>query len=49
MTPVEYEKYLLSLDEEGFRKYLEQEEEKYNAMKEHAALLAKKRYGTLGV
>lgn len=49
MTPAEYEKYLLSLDEEGFMKYLKREEEKYNAMKERAARLAKKRYGTLGV
>lgn len=49
MTPVEYENYLLSLGEEEFAAYLSKEEEKYNAMKEQAANLAKKRYGTLGV
>ena len=49
MTPVEYEGYLLSLDEEAFAAYLSQEEEKYQKMRERAAELAKKRYGTLGV
>ena len=48
MTPVEYEEYLLSLNDGEFAGYLAQEEEKYNAMKERAAELAKKRYGTLG-
>ena len=49
MTPVEYEDYLLSMDDIEFAGYLAQEEEKYNEMKRRAAELAKKRYGTLGV
>lgn len=49
MTPVEYEDYLLSMDDIEFARYLAQEEEKYNEMKKRAAELAKKRYGTLGV
>ena len=49
MTPVEYENYLASLDEDEFQKYLALEEEHYEKMKERAAELAKKRYGTLGV
>lgn len=49
MTPVEYEEYLLNMDDEEFGRYLEKEEERYKKMKEHAVRLAKKRYGTLGV
>lgn len=49
MTPVEYEGYLLGLDEGQFGEYLAAEEKKYKEMKERAAELAKKRYGTLGV
>ena len=49
MTPAEYEEYLLGLDEGQFGMYLAAEEKKYNEMKEKAADLAKKRYGTLGV
>ncbi|MBR2528919.1 MAG: IS3 family transposase [Blautia sp.] len=49
MTPVEYEEYLLGLNEEQFGEYLAAEEKKYNEMKKKAAELAKKRYGTLGV
>lgn len=49
MAPAEYEDYLSGLDEEGFGRYLAAEEKKYNEMKEKAAELAKKRYGTLGV
>lgn len=49
MTPAEYEEYLLGLDEGQFGMYLAAEEKKYNEMKEKAAELAKKRYGTLGV
>ena len=49
MTPAEYEEYLLGLDEGQFERYLAAEEKKYNEMKEKAAALAKKRYGTLGV
>ena len=40
MTPVEYETYLLSMNEDEFAKYLAQEEEKYQEMKEKAAELA---------
>ena len=49
MTPAEYEEYLLGLDEEQFGRYLAAEEKKYDEMRERAAELAKKRYGTLGV
>ena len=49
MTPVKYEEYLLTMNDEEFGNYISQEEEKYNIMKERAAILAKKRYGTLGV
>ena len=49
MTPAEYEEYLSGLNEEEFGRYLAAEEKKYNEMKEKAAELAKKRYGTLGV
>ena len=49
MTPAEYEGYLLSMDDDEFGRYLEKEEEKYRKMKERAAELAKKRYGTIGV
>ena len=49
MTPAEYEEYLLSMDDAEFGRYLEKEEERYRKMKERAAALAKKRYGTLGV
>ena len=49
MTPIEYEAYLLSLSDDEFSIYLAAEEKKYNEMKERAAELAKKRYGTLGV
>ena len=49
MTPAEYEGYLLSLDDEGFGRYLAKEEERYDKMKARAAELARKRYGTLGI
>lgn len=49
MTPVEYEGYLAGMDDEEFARYLEKEQKKYDEMKERAAELAKKRYGTLGV
>ena len=48
-TPVEYEEYLLSLNDEEFGRYLAQEEARYDEMKKRASELAKKRYGTLGV
>lgn len=49
MTPVEYEKYLLSLNKEGYDLYLKIEEDKYLKMKEKAKLLAIERNKTLGV
>ncbi|MCQ2510899.1 MAG: IS3 family transposase [Lachnospiraceae bacterium] len=49
MTPVEYEAYLLSLDEESFRMYLEKEQKRYAAMKERAKDRAVERAKTLGV
>ena len=49
MTPVEYEKYLLSLNKEEYDFYLKIEEDKYLKMKEKAKLLAIERNKTLGV
>lgn len=49
MTPVEYEKYLLSLNDEDYDLYLKIEEEKYSLMKQRAAKLAIERNKTLGV
>ena len=49
MTPVEYEKYLLSLNKEEYDLYLKIEEDKYLKMKEKAKLLAIERNKTLGV
>lgn len=49
MTPVEYEKYLLSLNDEEYNSYLKIEEEKYLKMKQKAKDLAVKRNKTLGV
>lgn len=49
MTPAEYENYLSSMSGEAFGAYLAIEEEKYQRMKERAAVLARKRYGTLGI
>lgn len=49
MTPVRYEEYLLSLDEEGFARYMETEQEKYDRMKEKAQELAVARAKELGV
>ena len=49
MTPNDYEKYLLSLDDVQYNKYLEKEEEKYRKMKERAKELAIKHNKTLGV
>lgn len=49
MTPVEYEAYLLSLDEESFHMYLEKEQKRYAAMKERAKDRAVERAKTLGV
>ena len=40
MTPVQYEEYLLSLDEEDFARYMATEQEKYDRMKEKAQELA---------
>ena len=49
MTPVEYERYLDSLDEAAFAVYLEKETEKYNRMKARAAEKKKEHIKTLGV
>lgn len=49
MTPVEYEKYLLSLSQEEFGEYLKAEKKKYDGMKKKAAELAKQHAKTLGV
>ena len=49
MTPVEYEKYLLSLNKEEHDLYLKIEEDKYLKMKEKAKVLAIERNKTLGV
>ena len=49
MTPVEYEKYLLSLSKEEYDLYLKIEEDKYLKMKEKAKVLAIERNKTLGV
>lgn len=49
MTPVQFDKYLRSLSDEEFQKYLDQEQEKYDRMKKHAESLAQQRNKTLGV
>ena len=49
MTPVQYEEYLLSLDEEEYGKYMESEMKKYDKMKEKAEKQARLRARTLGV
>ena len=49
MTPVQYETYLLSLDEEGYAEYMRTEREKYDRMKVKAEKQAIERAKTLGV
>ena len=49
MTPVQYEAYLSNMTDTEFAEYLAHEEEEYQRMKKHAAELARKRKGTLGV
>ena len=49
MTPVRYEAYLLSLDDEGFAEYLKSEQEKYDKMKAKAEEKAIEKAKTLGV
>lgn len=49
MTPVQYENYLLSLNDEEYDLYLKIEEEKYSLMKQKAKELAIERNKTLGV
>lgn len=49
MTPVQYEKYLLSLSDEEYDLYLKIEEDKYKRMKQRAKDLAIERNKTLGV
>ena len=49
MTPVEYEQYLLAMNEAEFSLYIAKEEEKYQQMKEKAAQRAIERAKNLGV
>lgn len=49
MTPVQYEEYLLSLDEGEFAEYMRSEREKYDRMKAKAEKQAIERAKTLGV
>ena len=49
MTPVEYEEYLLSLDEDEWNAYLAKEEEAYQRMKEEAARKAIENARNLGM
>ena len=49
MTPLQYEAYLNALSEEEFERYLEKEEEKYEAMKKAAEERAVQRAKALGV
>lgn len=49
MTPVEYERYLDSMDEAAFAAYLKKETEKYKKMKARAAEKKKEHIKTLGV
>ena len=48
MTPIEYDKYLSSMDDEAFAAYLEKEEAKYRKMMKNAAEKAKDRAKTIG-
>lgn len=47
MTPVEYEKHLISLTDEEYNKYIDTEREKYDNMMDKAAKKAIKRAGDL--
>ena len=49
MSPVQYEIWLLGLDDEQFSEYLEKEKAKYEKMKERAQIRAIRRAKTLGV
>ena len=49
MTPVEYEQYLLAMNEAEFSLYIAKEEEKYQQIKEKAAQRAIERAKNLGV
>ena len=49
MTPVQYREYLLSLSDEEYRQYLNQETARYHAMKKKAEAEAVARAKTLGV
>ncbi len=49
MTPVEYETYLLAMDDAEFEEYLIRERKKYDEKKNDAAEKAKERAKTLGV
>ena len=49
MTPVQFEEYLLSLDQEGIAEYMRSEQEKYDKMKARAEKKAVERAKSLGV
>lgn len=49
MTPVEFEAYLLDMDDEDFSSYRRKEEEKYEKMMAQAAVKAKKRAVDMGI
>lgn len=48
MTPVEFERYLLEMDDEDFDAYLKAEKEKYDLMRQKSIEKAKKRAKDLG-
>ena len=48
MTPLEYEEWLSGLGDDDFAAYLERDEAEWEAMRDRAAALARRRYGTLG-
>lgn len=49
MTPMEFESYLLDMDDEDFSSYRRREEEKYEKMMAQAAVKAKKRAEDMGI
>lgn len=49
MTPLEFEAYLLDMDDEDFSSYKQREEQKYEKMMAQAAVKAKKRAVDMGI
>lgn len=49
MTPMEFESYLLDMDDEDFSSYKQREEQKYEKMMAQAAVKAKKRAVDMGI